>query len=76
MIDNVPIDADQRCKNCGDMLSECQGQCPSDDVCCCGDSMKNHQNPFDAGHMPVSALAYYLSGKERPAPLPKEEVKK
>lgn len=66
MDDNVPIDQDQFFPNCGDMLSECQGNCPSDDVCCCGDSMKGHPDPMNCGHMPVSALAYYLSSKETP----------
>ena len=34
------------------------------DVCCCGDSMKNHQNPMDAGHMPVSMLDDYVGSLE------------
>jgi hypothetical protein len=39
-----------------------------DDVCCCGDSMSKHQNPYDAGHMPVSQKAYYLSQQKQAAP--------
>lgn len=30
-----------------------------DDVCMCGDSMKNHDSPLSCGHVPVSMADYY-----------------
>lgn len=35
-----------------------------DDVCCCGDSMENHDSPINCGHSPVSMRDYYLAGKK------------
>lgn len=30
-------------------------------VCCCGDSMKNHADVFDSGHLPVDQFDYSIS---------------
>lgn len=34
-----------------------------DDVCCCGDSMENHESAISCGHSPVSMRDYYSSKK-------------
>lgn len=48
------------------ICDECEkkDEMPSDDVCCCGDSMASHDSPFNAGHSPLSMRSHYLSSKK------------
>jgi hypothetical protein len=36
-----------------------------DDVCCCGDDMKNHSSPFLCGHTPKSMRVWAIECDER-----------
>lgn len=36
----------------------------ADDVCMCGDAMKNHGSAFDTGHSPISMRDHYTRGTE------------
>jgi hypothetical protein len=51
-----PIDPSICSNECFDILEH-----TDQDTCMCGDSMKRHQNPFDAGHSPVSTRDYAVS---------------